>query len=238
MTSMGLTAPAAIRLAILVLHNPVCPRLLLIEAARSLTLASGAQGDSDLQLERMNVYFNEASGGAPVLGNCIKRPRDGRSVKPVHPCLPGCVTPMAFFFRRARTAPDAWPRPYNQMTSRSLKWCRSLCASRGAHGPGARNNGLRALRAVWADLPARQLHLWPGASRGHAAAQSKREAVVPCLYRRRHSLKILQAWQQAMRSVVGRVSRGHLNYHQKHRDRHSVRAKPGNRALQAAERGE
>ena len=89
MTSMGLTAPAAIRLAIYSLHNPVCPRLLLIEApARSLTLASGLQGDSDLQLERMNVYFNEASGGAPVLGNCIKRPRDGRSVTPVHPyCL-------------------------------------------------------------------------------------------------------------------------------------------------------
>jgi hypothetical protein len=24
------------------------------------------QGDSDLQLERMNVYFNEAAGGAPL----------------------------------------------------------------------------------------------------------------------------------------------------------------------------
>ena len=27
----------------------------------------GLQGDSDLQLERINVYFNEASGGASVL---------------------------------------------------------------------------------------------------------------------------------------------------------------------------
>lgn len=29
------------------------------------------EGDSDLQLERINVYFNEANGGAPLPAICI-----------------------------------------------------------------------------------------------------------------------------------------------------------------------
>ena len=28
-------------------------------------------GDSDLQLERINVYFNEATGGEPVQAMCV-----------------------------------------------------------------------------------------------------------------------------------------------------------------------
>ena len=39
---------------------------------------------------------------------------------------------------------------------------RSVCATRGADGPGARHDGLGPLGALWADLPARQLHLRPG----------------------------------------------------------------------------
>ena len=75
--------------------------------------------------------------------------------------------------------------------------CRSLCTPRGAHGPGARNNGLRALGAVWADLPARQLYLWPGASRDMQRL-AKHEAALESSHWRRHRLKPLQASQQAV----------------------------------------
>ena len=43
-------------------------------------------GDSDLQLERVNVYFNEASGGEPQLAHmCVIVPALGLALKP---CLP------------------------------------------------------------------------------------------------------------------------------------------------------
>ena len=39
-------------------------RLTCARAARSVDPTGTYNGDSDLQLERINVYFNEASGGA------------------------------------------------------------------------------------------------------------------------------------------------------------------------------
>ena len=40
-------------------------------------------GDSDLQLERVNVYFNEASGGEPQLAHmCVIVPAFGLALKP------------------------------------------------------------------------------------------------------------------------------------------------------------
>ena len=72
----------------------------------------------------------------------------------------------------------------------------------------------------------------------HSAAQSKHKAAGLCLHRRRHRLKVLQALQWAVWSVAGRVSRGHLGCLLTDQDRHSARAKPGNRALEAVERTE
>ena len=96
-----------------------------------------SQGDSDLQLERVNVYFNEAGGGAQ--GPCLRRCSSLASVcKVISYQLTKLNLPNLPLLRRA------------------------VCAARNLDGPGARDHGLRALGAVWPDLPARQLHLRPG----------------------------------------------------------------------------
>ncbi len=50
---------------------------------------------------------------------------------------------------------------------------RPIRAARGTDGPGARHHGLCPLWAVWADLQAGQLRVWPGAGLRHCAAQPR-----------------------------------------------------------------
>ena len=44
-----------------------CAYACIVNVRPVLRAPLGLQGTSDLQLERMNVYFNEASGGAVFL---------------------------------------------------------------------------------------------------------------------------------------------------------------------------
>ena len=97
-------------------------------------------GDSDLQLERVNVYFNEASGGeklTPAILTC----RDWN-----------------FQITAIRHGNDA-----KTLTNRQKHHlCREVCSQSHSDGLGARNHGLGSLRPLRSGLQAWQLHLWPG----------------------------------------------------------------------------
>ncbi len=157
------------------------------EGKRLLSFHPGVQGDSDLQLERMNVYFNEASGGERTASgiavtDCAEEafsfvptqdshcqahdelPGSRRSLR-----APGCPYgpgKRAFpaqlsdvYVKMPVKAGSSLARPANERRESSLfKACFLTPAGRA----GARHDGLRALRTVWPDFPAGQLHLWPG----------------------------------------------------------------------------
>ena len=122
-----------------------------------------AQGDSDLQLERVNVYFNEAGGGAcsstTLAESCGQ-------VRAVTRGQVGVVT----------CGQDSASVPCTAVAE-AASLCRAVCAARHPHGPGARHHGLCAVRPVWPDLQTRQLHFRPGARVSRSAAASTWPAI-------------------------------------------------------------
>nr|XP_023396492.1 uncharacterized protein LOC104847076 isoform X1 [Loxodonta africana] len=90
-------------------------------------------GDSDLQLERINVYYNEATGEASR-GNLPHGRGAGGDKSSQHLWL------LAFL-------------PLFHL----LLCRRKLCPQGCAGGPGAWYHGLRPLWPLWPDLSARQL---------------------------------------------------------------------------------
>ena len=91
-------------------------------------------GEDDKQLERVNVYFNEATGGA--------------SLQPNHWNRLAFNLPV-FMFSQGNISVDNFFR-------------RQICSTVHSHGLGARHYGLCSVRALWQLVPARQLYLWAG----------------------------------------------------------------------------
>ena len=100
-------------------------------------------GEDDKQLERVNVYFNEASESA--------------SPQPNHRKM-----------RLAFNLPVSFPSQGSVSEDNFLR--RQICSPVHSHGLGARHYGLCSVRAIWQLVPARQLYFWAGDAWDHPYA--------------------------------------------------------------------
>ena len=89
-------------------------------------------GDSDIQLARLNGYFNEATGGEQQALCC--------------PCT--CSREM-----KSKHSESAKGKQQQGADMYLLLPHRPLCAPCHPDGPGAWNHGLGPLRPLWPDLP-------------------------------------------------------------------------------------
>ena len=94
-------------------------------------------GDSDLQLERINVYYNEATGNFFPLGRKTEPPLcfQGFSQLPARPKLLNLLMVACFVLANFR---------------------REICAQSCSRRSRARDDGFSSVRAIWTDFSTRQ----------------------------------------------------------------------------------